>query len=259
MLRRRQDRCLDHIAMAKESRNPVAYPNHVYHMKHDHVMTTRTFYPVQLFTRLAFKPVADRFTAHPQQPQTRCRAYKAFKYVAIFAVAVLFSALVAFSRRALTDTDPSTQDLRILQFSPSYREYIPAAAVDYLLELRDHQDAAPLNPAAIRAPHPFLKDVSDTAITVLSQRSGWSVGYKDITSSHSSASIITDHLVAAAAASPSYSTPNRSAHPEYEALVAKVSAAELRSIVGNLSQNFATRYYKSPIARRTWFLAPVEC
>ena len=175
--------------------------------------------------------------------------------MAIFAIAVLLSCLVAFSRSALTDGDSFTQELRLLQFSPSYREHIPAAAVDYLLELRHHQNAR-FNLTATRASHPLLEDVSDTAITALAQRFGWSVGYKDITSSHSSASIIADGLIAAA--SPQYSAPNKSAHPEYETLAAKVSAAELRSIVGNLSQHFATRYYKSYIARRTCLLAHID-
>lgn len=174
--------------------------------------------------------------------------------MAIFTVAVLLSGLVAFSRHASTDAESFTRDLRLLQFSPSYREYIPAAAVDYLLELRHHQSAAPLDLTAIRASHPLLRDVSDTAITALAQQLGWSVGYKDITSSYSSASIITDGLIAAPSR---YSTPNKSAHPEYEALAAKVSAAELRSIVGSLSQNFATRYYKSYNARRTCLLAHI--
>ena len=175
--------------------NPVPNPNHVYPMKHDHVMTARTF--------SFHKPschsthVADRLAAHLGQPQNRCRAYIASKYVAIFALAVLLSGLVAFSRHASTNVESFTQDLRLLQFSPSYREYIPAAAVDYLLELRHRQSAAPLSLTAIRASHPLLRDVSDTAITALAQRSGWGVGYKDITSSYSSASIITDGLIAA--------------------------------------------------------------
>lgn len=198
--------------------------------------------------------MADQSAAHPEQPESRHRAHKALKYVAIFAVAILFSAVVAFSR----DGEFPTQDLRLLQFSPSYREYIPVTAVDYLLELRDHQDAAPFNLTAIRASHSLLGGVSDTAITVLAQRSGWSVGYKDITSIHSSASIITDDLVAETAALPKYPTPNRSAHPGYAALVAKVSASELRSIVGNLSQNFATRHYRCSTARRTCPLARMD-
>ena len=156
------------------------------------------------------------------------------------------------------DRRPLTQDLRLLQFSPSYREYIPAAAVDYLLELRHHQDASSFNLTAIRASHPLLRDVSDTAIAALAQRSGWSVGYKDVTGSDSSASVTIDSPVAEAAAWPAFPEPNKNAHPEYAALVAKVSAAELRSIVDNLSQNFTTRHYKSSIARSTFSLARIN-
>ena len=203
--------------------------------------------------------MTDQPAAHPEQPQSRCRAHRAFKYVAVFAVAVLFSALVAFSRPSLdADADAFTHDLRLLQFSPSYREYIPAAAVDYLLELRHHQDASSFNLAAIRASYPLLRGVSDTAITALAQRSGWSVGYKDITGSDSSASVTTDSPVGQAMASPTFPKPNKYAHPEYEALAAKVSAAELRSIVGSLSQNFTTRHYKSPIARSMYSLARIN-
>ena len=156
------------------------------------------------------------------------------------------------------DRRPLTQDLRLLQFSPSYREYIPAAALNYLLELRHHQDASSFNLTAIRASHPLLRDVSDTAIAALAQRSGWSVGYKDVTGSDSSASVTIDSPVAEAAAWPAFPEPNKNAHPEYAALVAKVSAAELRSIVDNLSQNFTTRHYKSSIARSTFSLARIN-
>ena len=202
--------------------------------------------------------MANQPTAHPEQHQSRYRAHKAFKYCSVFAIAVLFSALLAFSRPSpsLAEGDSFTQDLRLLQFSPSYREYIPAAAVDCLLELRHCQDPSPFNLTAIRASHPLFGDVSDTAITALAQRSGWGVGYKDITGSDSSASITTDGPVAEKAALiPAFPGPNKYAHPEYASLAAKVSAAELRSIVGNLSQNFATRHYRSPIARGMYSLA----
>lgn len=206
-------------------------------------------------SQIAFKPVADKSTAHPEQHQSRCRTHKAFKYAAVFAVAILFSALVAFSRPSLA----GDEDLRLLQFSPSYREYIPAATVDYLLELRHHhQDASSFNLTAIRASHPLLGGVSDTAITALAQRSGWSVGYKDITGIGSSASVTTDTPIAEAAASPPFPKPNKYAHQEYATLAAKVSAVELRSIVGNLSNNFATRHYRSPIARSTSSLARID-
>ena len=205
--------------------------------------------------------MADQPAAHPEQHQSRCRAHRAFKYVAVFAVAVLFSAFVVFSRPSLAanaDTDAFTHDLRLLQFSPSYREYIPAAAVDYLLELRHHQDASSFNLTVIRASHPLLSRVSDTAITALAQRSGWSVGYKDITGCDSFASVTADSPVGEGMALPTFPGPNKYAHPEYAALAAKVSAAELRSIVGSLSQNFTTRHYKCPTARSMCSLACIN-
>jgi hypothetical protein len=238
--------CLDHLAMAKELWIPASYTKNIQPINRDDIITASVFHVVP--NRVQNPELTSR---HPEQQQSRCRAYKAFKYAVIFAVAVLFSALVAFSRRSFAANN--SEDLRLLQFSPSYREYIPAAAIDYLLELRHHQDASSFNLTTIRAshPHPLLGGVSDTAITALAQRSGWSVGYKDITGIGSSALVTSDHPVAEAEALPTFPEPNKYAHPEYARLAAKVSAVELRKIVGNLSQTFTTRHYKSSIARST--------
>ena len=234
--------------MAKELRDPTPYSNHI------HPIITTSVFHADLYR--VQNPWADKSAACPEQHQSHCCVHKAFKYAVVFAVAVVFSALVAFSRPSLAGGKSFTQDLRLLQFSPSYREYIPAAAVDYLLELRHHhQHASSFNLTAIRASHPILGDVSDTAITALAQRTGWSVGYKDITGIGSSASVT---IVAEGVASPAFPEPNKYVHPEYAALAAKVSAAELRSIVGNLSQTFTTRHYKSPIARSTCSLARID-
>ncbi|KAL0060932.1 hypothetical protein AAF712_012268 [Marasmius tenuissimus] len=92
--------------------------------------------------------------------------------------------------------------------------------------------------------------ISDEAIEELQgryQRKLWGPGYVDITDGDVKPALESRQT-------PSYPTPNPSAHPELTPMLAMVTASELKSYVTSLSTDFATRYYRSTnaSASATW-------
>ncbi|KAK1220873.1 hypothetical protein PQX77_016330 [Marasmius sp. AFHP31] len=91
--------------------------------------------------------------------------------------------------------------------------------------------------------------ISDEAIEELQgryQRKLWGPGYVDITDGDVKPALESRQT-------PSYPTPNPSAHPELTPMLNMVTASELKSYVTSLS-NFSTRYYRSTNASApaTW-------
>ncbi|CCA70750.1 related to aminopeptidase [Serendipita indica DSM 11827] len=151
---------------------------------------------------------------------------------------------------------------RLLRFSATHTEWISNTALEYLLEQR-HQylpgsretvgfvHTSSVNVDGLRNANKALLDgISDEAIRALAGREGFKVGYIDITETYDGT---TNHDEAktneASRAALPYSAVDPTAHPDYKALAAMVSAQELRNIVGNLSTTFPTRYYRSTNAR----------
>lgn len=149
---------------------------------------------------------------------------------------------------------------RLLQFSPTHKEYVPVDALEFLLNLRDQPSALTSNTtsdrytvaAELRASHSFLASISDDAILSLATRRGYRVGYIDVTDTEE-LTVTADSSQAPIIASVPYKTPSKKDHPDVASLLEQVSAEELRYIVGNLSVGFKTRYYKSSNARGTSF------
>jgi Zn-dependent M28 family amino/carboxypeptidase len=142
---------------------------------------------------------------------------------------------------------PSFTRQRRLEFGPNHVEWVPEDAIEVLQFDKGVVDLVTI---------PALQGMSEHAIAVLSGRQSrtFGPGYIDITESGLVGS------VSGVAPVPSYPTPDPSAHPEVDDLIAKVSAEELKFIVGNMTTNEPTRYFRSTAARKasTWVQAYMQ-
>ncbi|KDQ20484.1 hypothetical protein BOTBODRAFT_26505 [Botryobasidium botryosum FD-172 SS1] len=172
---------------------------------------------------------------------------------------VSFSTLIALvavlHSVAGTPVDAYSQSTtRLLQFGDNHREWVSVEAITLLESLRSFNGARPVSVEALRAANPVLSELSDLAISVIQRREGYRTlgpGYLDVTDAFTEGKSYLKDVSADAVVVPTYPTPNPSAHPEIAGLLAKVSAAELKSIVTTLSTQFATRYYRSASARQS--------
>jgi hypothetical protein len=152
-------------------------------------------------------------------------------------------------------------DSRLLRFSTAHQEWVPSAAIEYLLSMRDIVDDegnwAGVKPAGIdvmklRGDGSGLLDgVSDDAIRALAGREGYRVGYLDVTDSSDGDTSLLWPNPAEEVVNLPYDAVDPSVHPEYKDLIKMVSVDELKYIIGNLSTNFRTRHFRSLHARGT--------
>ncbi|KAJ7271242.1 hypothetical protein C8J57DRAFT_1321148 [Mycena rebaudengoi] len=162
------------------------------------------------------------------------------------ALSLAVSSIVTATAPA-TPAEATSDTARLIQFSDSHLEWINADALEFLLELR-HEETD-VSPEALRASDhaALLEEVSDGAIETLVHQAGFAIGYRDVTEIERPAT----GIKAAAVVVPTYPTPSKAAHPEITDLFAKISKDELKGIIGNLSTNFKTRYYRSSVARQS--------
>ena len=177
-------------------------------------------------------------TASEKQPifeqPVRAKFWSRSKTVTLVSLILLTGFIVSphFER----GNAPSFTRQRRLEFGPNHVEWVPEDAIEVLQFDKGVVDLVSI---------PALQGMSEHAIAVLSGRQSrtFGPGYIDITESGLVGS------VSGVAPVPSYPTPDPSAHPEVDDLIAKVSAEELKSIVGNMTTNEPTRYFRSTAAR----------
>jgi hypothetical protein len=155
-------------------------------------------------------------------------------------------------------------DSRLLRFSAAHQEWVPSAAIEYLLSMRDIVDDegnwAGVKPAGIDVMRlrddgsGLLDGVSDDAIRALAGREGYRVGYLDVTDSSDGDTTLLSPNTGEELVNLPYDVVDPSVHPEYKDLIKMVSVDELKYIVGNLSTNFRTRHFRSLHARGTQFV-----
>ncbi|KAJ7155358.1 hypothetical protein C8R43DRAFT_999481 [Mycena crocata] len=181
------------------------------------------------------EPCLKTYAANRRRPLSR---------FAMFFSSLLPALLLAVS--SILAAVPPPDDARLIQFSDSHLEWINTDALDFLLELR-HEEAIVSAEALKASEHAaLLEGISDSAIETLVHQAGFAIGYRDVTEIDRPASLQAEAVVV-----PAYPTPSAAAHPEVTDLFAKISQAELRGIIGNLSTNFKTRYYRSSVARQS--------
>ena len=175
----------------------------------------------------------------------------------IFRAVLLFSLTVPATSISFTDNS-----LRTIQLSETHTEELPLSAIERLrhavplprpLDRVAYAAArATLSNISIAFDHSSVSDLAIETIQGRFDRKLWGAGYIDVTETMTTQQ--RESKVAAAAMSavtaPTYPIVNASAHPELIPMLALVTAAEIKSYVSSLSTSFATRYYKSTIARR---------
>ncbi|CAE6495139.1 unnamed protein product [Rhizoctonia solani] len=167
--------------------------------------------------------------------------------------------LLAFTAALGVQCAPTTgfEDLsvRTIQFSSGHVERLPIAAIERLRTATPLP--RPLTPESYNAARRSLVDISILTASVISdeaierlqgrfQRHIWGPGYVDITDSLED---VSRRSLISRVDVPVYPTPDPSAHPELQPMLAMVDPSELKSYVTHLSTKYDTRYYLSLKAR----------
>ncbi|KAH7334968.1 hypothetical protein B0J17DRAFT_672273 [Rhizoctonia solani] len=163
--------------------------------------------------------------------------------------------LLAFGAALGVKSAPTTgfDDLsvRTIQFSSGHVERLPVAAIERLRTATPLP--RPLTPESYTAARKSLADISILTASVISdeaierlqghfQRQIWGPGYVDVTDSFED---ISRRSLIPRVDVPAYPTPDPSAHPELQPMLAMVNSSELKSYVTQLSTKYDTRYYLS--------------
>ncbi|KAL0564811.1 hypothetical protein V5O48_017228 [Marasmius crinis-equi] len=169
--------------------------------------------------------------------------------------------LLALSLSALGAPSATTGfddlSIRTIRFASNRVEKLPIAIIEGLQVAPPLP--RPLSTDSLRAARESFANVTSTTGSTISdeaieelqgryQRKLWGAGYVDITDEGPRVSL------EARQSTPTYPTPNPSAHPELTPMLAMVTASEIKGYVNQLSTAFATRYYRSTNASApaTW-------